>query len=419
MREVLTISALNRYVKNLISDDPFLNYVEVKGEIINLKRYANAVYFTLKEGDLARISAVTFSLNAFPSTLKDGDEVLVKGRVSVYEKSGAYQIVCHEVNYYGLGAKLVELAKLKVKLEKMGLFKEEHKRPLPKFPQVIGIITPKDSAAQSDLITNIKRRYPLVTLKIINATFQGDNAPASLIGAFNTLNNEAIDVLIIARGGGSSDDLWAFNDENLILALSKKKMPLISAIGHEIDTTLVDYIADKRASTPTGAAELAVPDQNELRQDALNLEIRLNNAFLSKYNTLATNVTNLTNRPVLTNFNAIITNLETILRSETTKLGAFMSKMINKHEVIFETLKEKQTKLILLRHAYYSEQSARLNATLSSLNPRNILKRGYAFISRDETIITSAQTLKDQDHIKIEFNDGAVAATINKGEDHE
>lgn len=419
MREVLSISALNRYVKNLISDDLFLNYVEVKGEIINLKRYANAIYFTLKEGDIARISAVSFNLNAFPSSLKDGDEVLAKGRVSVYEKSGSYQIVCHEVNYYGLGAKLVALAALKVKLEKMGLFSAEKKKPLPKFPRVIGIITPKDSAAQSDLLTNINRRYPLVTIKLINATFQGENAPASLIKAFNTLNNEKIDVLIIARGGGSSDDLWAFNDEKLILALSQKKMPLISAIGHEIDTTLVDYLADVRASTPTGAAELAVPDQNEVRQDTTNLEIRLNNAFLSKYNVLSASLLNLTSRPVLTNFNAVITNLQTILQNDTTRLSAYIGNIINKYTLAHEALKEKQKTLILLKHAYYREELGKSTSALMSLNPRNILQRGYAFISRDEEIITSSKALNTKDNIKIQFNDGTVNATITKGEDDE
>lgn len=419
MREVLSISALNRYVKNLISDDLFLNYVEVKGEIINLKRYANAIYFTLKEGDIARISAVSFNLNAFPSSLKDGDEVLAKGRVSVYEKSGSYQIVCHEVNYYGLGAKLVALAALKVKLEKMGLFSAEKKKPLPKFPRVIGIITPKDSAAQSDLLTNINRRYPLVTIKLINATFQGENAPASLIKAFNTLNNEDIDVLIIARGGGSSDDLWAFNDEKLILALSQKKMPLISAIGHEIDTTLVDYLADVRASTPTGAAELAVPDQNEVRQDTTNLEIRLNNAFLSKYNVLSAALLNLTSRPVLTNFNAVITNLQTILQNDTTRLSAYIGNIINKYTLAHEALKEKQKTLILLKHAYYREELGKSTSALMSLNPRNILQRGYAFISRDEEIITSSKALNTKDNIKIQFNDGTVNATITKGEDDE
>lgn len=419
MREVLSISALNRYVKNLISDDLFLNYVEVKGEIINLKRYANAIYFTLKEGDIARISAVSFNLNAFPSSLKDGDEVLAKGRVSVYEKSGSYQIVCHEVNYYGLGAKLVALAALKVKLEKMGLFSAEKKKPLPKFPRVIGIITPKDSAAQSDLLTNINRRYPLVTIKLINATFQGENAPASLIKAFNTLNNEDIDVLIIARGGGSSDDLWAFNDEKLILALSQKKMPLISAIGHEIDTTLVDYLADVRASTPTGAAELVVPDQNEVRQDTTNLEIRLNNAFLSKYNVLSASLLNLTSRPVLTNFNAVITNLQTILQNDTTRLSAYIGNIINKYTLAHEALKEKQKTLILLKHAYYREELGKSTSALMSLNPRNILQRGYAFISRNEEIITSSKALNTKDNIKIQFNDGTVNATITRGEDDE
>ncbi len=419
MREVLTISKLNAYVKSIIHNDPFLSYVEVRGEIINLKRYQNAVYFMLKEGDKARINAVTFNINTFPSTLKDGDEVLAKGRISVYEKSGSYQIICHEVNYYGLGEKLLALAKLKVKLEKQGLFDPKHKRPLPKFPRTIGIITPKDSAAQSDLITNIARRYPLVKLKIVNATFQGESAPGSLIRAFEILNNDNIDVLIIARGGGSSDDLWAFNDEDLILALSHKKMPLISAIGHEIDTTLVDYLADVRASTPTGAAELAVPDQSELRQDIANLEIRLSNAFNSKYSYLATSLKNLVTRPVLVNFSGVTQTIATTLNAHKLKLGAAISKIVNKYELINENFRERLKRSILLNMNRYSETLTHTSATLMSLNPRNILQRGYAFISKDEDIVTSSKDLSVDDAIKIQFSDGSVRAIIKEGEENE
>lgn len=419
MRDILTISKLNNYVKQIIQDDPYLSYVEVRGEIINLKRYATAVYFTLKEGDTARLSAVSFNIKAFPATLKDGDEVVASGRISVYEKSGTYQIICHDVSYYGLGAKLMALQALKVKLEKTGIFSADKKRKIPRFPKTIGIITPKDSAAQSDIITNINRRYPLATLKIINATFQGDIAPSSLIKAFRTLNDLNIDVMILARGGGSSDDLWAFNDEMLVMALSERKVPLISAIGHEIDTTLVDYIADLRASTPTAAAELSVPDQNELRQDLTNIEIRLQNAILGKYDLLHTSLVNLAKRPVLTNFNEIIKTIESILLSLRTRLGAYSAKIINQSELTMRNQGEKLQQVILKRLNRQSEEVTYLSAKLLSLNPKNVLERGYAFITRDQEVIKNAAGLKTKDIINIQFSDGNARAEVIEGANHE
>lgn len=419
MRDILTISKLNNYVKQIIQDDPYLSYVEVRGEIINLKRYATAVYFTLKEGDTARLSAVSFNIKAFPATLKDGDEVVASGRISVYEKSGTYQIICHDVSYYGLGAKLIALQALKVKLEKTGIFSADKKRKIPRFPKTIGIITPKDSAAQSDIITNINRRYPLATLKIINATFQGDSAPASLMKAFRTLNDLNIDVMILARGGGSSDDLWAFNDEMLVMALSERKIPLISAIGHEIDTTLVDYIADLRASTPTAAAELSVPDQNELRQDLTNIEIRLQNAILGKYDLLHTSLVNLAKRPVLTNFDEIIKTIESSLLSLRTRLGAYSAKIINQSELTMRNQGEKLQQVILKRLNRQSEEVTFLSAKLLSLNPKNVLERGYAFITRDQEVIKNAAGLKTKDIINIQFSDGNARAEVIEGANHE
>lgn len=419
MREVLTISALNRYVKSILHEIPYLANVEVRGEIINLKRYTNAAYFTLKEGDAARISAVTFNLGAFPSTLKDGDEVICRGQVSLYEKGGTYQLICRDVNYYGLGAKLVALEALKVKLEKTGIFKAEHKRPLPRFPQIVGVIVPKDSAAQSDIVTNIGRRYPLVKLIVAHATFQGDNATPSLINAFNTLNNENIDILIIARGGGSSDDLWAFNDETLVLALVERKMPLISAIGHEIDTTLVDYLADVRASTPTAAAELAVPDINELRQDVINLEVRLSNVLNHKLHVSEEKVTNLVYRPVLLNFGAIINNISASLVTLQTKLARLGATLVASEELKLHKLSERVNNALTRTVSERSEKLNALTAKLNSLNPNNVLERGYALISRADHVISRASDLNANDLINITFSDGKTKAIIQKGEEDE
>ncbi len=416
MHEILTISKLNRYVKSLLQNDVLLSSVEVRGEIINLKRYASAVYFTLKEGDQARISAVSFTLNNFPSTLKDGDEVVCRGGVSLYEKSGTYQLICYDVNYYGLGAKLVELAKLKQKLEKTGIFSADHKKSLPKFPKTIGLITPKDSAAQSDVITNITRRYPLVNLKIVNATFQGDNAPTSLISAFKKLNTHEIDVLIIARGGGSSDDLWAFNDEGLVLALAERKIPLISAIGHEIDTTLVDYIADVRASTPTAAAELSVPNKLDLTQDIINASERIKQTLTLKYRQLEEKLNSLITRPVLTNFSAITLNINEKIANLKLRLIKASQNEVNNSITTVNNQKQRLNEVVSKMYSTLNQKATYLGAKVDSLNPRGILARGYAFISREAEIITSAATLVENDEVTITFNDGSQKAII-KGEE--
>lgn len=412
MKKVYRVSEINRYVRDVLTNIPFLNNISIRGEIINLKKYSRAFYFTLKEADEARISAVTFNVHSFPATLKDGDEVVVTGRISLHEKGGTYQIIANEVVYYGLGAKLLALKALYDKFSAQGLFDEKLKKPLPKFPTRIGVIAPRDSAALSDIVTNIERRFPLVTLVIKEAIVQGDLAPKSIKTAYEYVTEQNIDVLIVARGGGSSDDLWAFNDEEVVLTFAARKVPLISAIGHEIDTTLVDYLSDARASTPTAAAELVVPHQDDLTQTIYDFNARIRNSIHVKLAEYSTKLDLLVSRPVLKNYGATLEVISDQVALLGTKLQNSVAITLKDTETAFNLA---LTKLAALGDRMYNTRREKVNTLLvklETLNPKLVLNRGYAFISREDVIIKSSKTLAKGDKVKIQFSDGAVKAQV-------
>ena len=263
---VVLVSDVNSYIKSLLNNDEKLKYIRVKGEISNFKPYPSGhLYFSLKDQNSV-ISAVMFNNYAkrIAFNPKDGDEVIVLASVDAYIPRGSYNLNVYEMEEVGLGQQLIELEKLKKQLACEGLFDESRKRPINIYPKAIGVITAPNGAAVRDIVTNIKRRYPIADIYVFPSLVQGDQAPERLLKAFQKSQEYDLDTLIIGRGGGASEDLSAFNDERLVRAVAKSKFPIIAAVGHEIDTTLIDYIADKRASTPTGAAELATVDRREL-----------------------------------------------------------------------------------------------------------------------------------------------------------
>ena len=263
---VVLVSDVNSYIKSLLNNDEKLKYIRVKGEISNFKAYPSGhLYFSLKDQNSV-ISAVMFNNYAkrIAFNPKDGDEVIVLASVDAYIPRGSYNLNIYEMEEVGLGQQLIELEKLKKQLASEGLFDESRKRPINIYPKAIGVITAPNGAAIRDIVTNIKRRYPIADIYVFPSLVQGEQAPERLLKAFEKSQQFDLDTLIVGRGGGASEDLSAFNDEKLVRAVAKSKMPIIAAVGHEIDTTLIDYIADKRASTPTGAAELATVDRREL-----------------------------------------------------------------------------------------------------------------------------------------------------------
>ncbi len=267
-RPVFTVSDINQYIKALISGDENLKYIYVKGEISNFKMASNGhFYFSLKD-EKSLIGAMMFSNYANRINFKpeNGQEVVVFGSVDAYPGRGTYQIIVYQMEEVGAGKQLLELEKLKKKLLEEGLFDESRKRKINLYPNAIGVITAPNSAAIKDILFNIKRRYPIADIYVFYSAVQGENAPKELLKAFELAQTYPLDTLLIGRGGGASEDLSAFNDEALVRAIANSKMPVIACIGHEIDSTLVDFVADKRASTPTAAAELATVDRREIEE---------------------------------------------------------------------------------------------------------------------------------------------------------
>ena len=367
---VLLVSDVNTYVKSLLTSDEHLKFIRVKGEISNFKLYPSGhLYFSLKDKD-STINAVMFNNYAkrIAFSPKNGDEVIVLASVDAYVPRGTYNLNVFEMEEVGLGQQLIELEKLKRQLASEGLFDESRKRPINIYPKAIGVITAPNGAAVRDIVTNIKRRYPIADIYVFPSLVQGDQAPASLLKAFNKAQEYDLDTLIIGRGGGASEDLSAFNDETLVRAVAKSKMPIIAAVGHEIDTTLIDYIADKRASTPTGAAELATVDRREIEnffsQSMLLMEQSL--------------------------FEIVEENKEGVadLKNE-----------------LDESLQD------LLQHQ--KDEVEKYAKQLEILNPKSVLSRGYSIsIGEDGKAIKSIKDVKENQTIITLLEDGEVSSRV-------
>ena len=367
---ILTVTDINTYVKVILSGDERLKFVRIRGEISNFKAYPSGhFYFSLKDNE-STISAVMFANYAkrIAFSPKNGDEVIVLASVDAYVPRGSYNLNVFEMEEVGLGQQLIELEKLKRKLAEEGLFDESRKRPINIYPKAIGVITAPNGAAVRDIVTNIKRRYPIADIYVFPSLVQGEQAPQELLKAFYESQKYDLDTLIIGRGGGASEDLSAFNDEKLVRAVSTSKMPIIAAVGHEIDTTLIDYIADKRASTPTGAAELATVDIREIEKE----------------------------------FDYSLLTME----------QALVAKVSDMKEELGE-LKEKLNDSLIEKVDNQKVELDHLKTQLEILNPKNVLSRGYS-ISVDEQgkSITSIKNVKKGTTIKTILKDGEVLSNV-------
>ncbi|MCQ2742148.1 MAG: exodeoxyribonuclease VII large subunit [Bacilli bacterium] len=394
----LSVSALNDILKAKLESDPELFSIHLKGEISGFKinQFSGHAYFNLKDSKSV-ISGIMWSntVARLRFAPKDGDEVVVTGRINVYSPSGKYSIVCSTMELAGQGDALLKLQMLAKKLQAEGLFDESRKRSLPRFPKTVGLITAKGSAAIKDMVVNIENRWPLCEIYVFPSSVQGSEAPKELLEAVNKAASYPLDVLIIGRGGGSSEDLWAFNDEALVRALAKSKCPTISAVGHEIDVTLTDYVADKRVSTPTGAAIAAVPDKNEIYQRIDDRATRLENAINVILERFRQKLEDLSTRPFFVNPKAIYSDKLEDLREMKERL-----------DVSFDA-KFKMTKESL------SYRKKHLNA----LSPYGVLSRGYSITSDENgNIVKSVEDVKDGSNIKTTLSDGIIVSKVEKKE---
>lgn len=375
-RTVYSVTDINRYVKAIISQDDNLKFVYVKGEISNFKPGANGhFYFSLKDKEcLINVAMFANYASKLIFTPKNGDEVVVLASVDVYPARGTYQLLAFEMNQVGQGAILVELEKLKKQLQAEGLFDASRKRDINIYPHGIGVITAKNSAAIKDIVTNIKRRYPIADIYVFPSAVQGDSAPKELLAAFKKSQEYDLDTLIIGRGGGASEDLGAFNDEKLVRAITESKMPVIAAVGHEIDTTLVDYVADKRASTPTGAAELATVDRREIEQ----------------------------------HFQYCLDDMKEALKS---RLEDMKDEVASSKEDLKDSLMD------MIEDLKYEVQSKK--EQLEALNPKKILERGYS-ISLDDKgeVIKDISKVKKGDKVTTVVAKGKIISTVDEVEEN-
>ena len=391
---ILSVSQLNYYLKSVIENDPRLNFVLLSGEISNLTDHYRSghIYLSLKD-ERSVIRAVMFAGNARRLKFRpqDGMKVLCRGRVSVYEPSGQYQLYIEDMQPDGVGALSMAYEQLKRELEKQGLFDTAHKKLLPRFPRTVGVITSPTGAAVQDIRNILYRRFPGIEIKLCPVLVQGEGAPPQLISAVQKLDSEGeCDVIIIGRGGGSIEDLWAFNSKELAFAVYNCRTPIISAVGHETDFTICDFVADMRAPTPSAAAELAVPDVRELKANYMSQRQYIQSL------------------------------IEARLRGQNDKLRLYLHAVQSAPSVInLEKLFDKyslyQRRLVSFADNKISVPELKLKKTaakLESLNPLSVLSRGYALAEQNGRIITSAAAVDREDEFTLTFSDGKVNARI-------
>ena len=393
--KIITVSQLNFYLKSLIDNDQNLRFVFLEGEISNLTDHYSSghIYFSLKD-EKSVVKAVMFSYAAKNLKFKpeNGMKVILRARVSVYEPSGQYQLYVEDMQPDGVGALSLQFEQLKEKLSKEGLFDKAHKKPIPTFPETIGVITSPTGAAVRDILNILSRRYPSADIVMCPVLVQGENAASQLTQAIKRFSESKIaDVVIIGRGGGSQEDLWAFNDENLARAIYDCETPVISAVGHETDFTICDFVSDLRAPTPSAAAELAVPDKDEL-----TAELMAQRQYLSA----------LIDKKLL--------SFESSLDNSSRLLSAYSP--LNIIEIGEKDMKNLSDRMLSVSKQLIENNTKNLTETaskLSALNPVAVLMRGYSYITdTDNKTVSSVSDVNVGDKINIKVSDGTLSAVV-------
>ncbi|MGN1337957.1 MAG: exodeoxyribonuclease VII large subunit [Candidatus Coprovivens sp.] len=434
-----SITALNRAIKNMFDSKPELNRVYIKGEISNFKHHTRGhFYFTLKD-ETSRIAAVMFASSASGITFEpeDGMKVLVSGRVTVYEATGGYQIYVDDMQLDGIGNLYLEYEKLKKKLEEEGLFDVSKKKPIPKYPKKIGIITAPTGAAIRDILSTIKRRYPICETILFPALVQGTGAKESIVEQLTRAQDFDLDVIICGRGGGSIEDLWAFNEEIVARAIYASNIPIISAVGHEIDFTIADFVADLRAPTPTGAAEMAVPNLVDLKTLIEQYRIRSNENIKNIINYNMKRLDALKSSYVLKNPLVLYEVKEQKLDNFIDRANTIMNKYISDYKVRLDNIKSSYVLknplamyevkgekikgfveiLNKIIRSNLSDNQHRYDILLNKLdllNPLNILSKGYSVVTMGNDVVKSSKNVKVNDEVHVRLHEGKIKAVVKE-----
>lgn len=411
----LTITAITRYLKYKLDSDEHLKNVFLKGEISNFKAHSTGhLYFSLKD-ETSKINAIMFSANAKKLKFhpQDGSKVLLVGRISVYEATGNYQIYVEDMIEDGVGNLYIAYEKLKAELAKEGLFDDSHKKKIPKIPSKVGIITAPTGAAIKDIISTIRRRFPLCETILFPSLVQGENAAPDIVKNIKLADTYDLDVLIVGRGGGSIEDLWPFNEEIVARAIYEANVPIISAVGHEVDFTIADFVSDLRAPTPTGAAELAVPNQTDVLKHIEQLRIRANENIYKKINYQKLYLDSLKNSFVIKSPMIMYENKKQKLDMNLEKIKNLINNILEVRKNKFNLLKSNY--LLNNPNEIYKHQQIRLENIIDKLNiinPLNTLKRGYTLTYFDDNIVKDIKDIKVGNVIKTRFTNGTVESTV-------
>lgn len=400
LKNVYSVGQVNSYIKNMFSQDFMLHRISIKGEVSNCKYHSSGhIYFTLKDSQ-GTMSAIMFAGNrkGLDFVMKEGDKVIVTGSVEVYERDGKYQIYARQIELDGAGNLYLKFEALKRELEEMGMFDSMYKKKIPRYANRIGVVTAPTGAAIQDIRNISSRRNPFVQLILYPALVQGDGACASIVSGINALEKMNVDVIIVGRGGGSIEDLWAFNEEAVARAVFECSVPIISAVGHETDTTIIDYVADLRAPTPSAAAELAVFDYRNFLQDLNNYKRRIDNALRKQLEL---------SKEQLAHYNTRLRYLspQYKLNENKRRILEYEEKIKASFEKTFE--QSKQRLLFLTRE-------------IEAYSPVKKLNQGYAYIEKsDKTVLKSVHSVKPGEEVTVHLLDGEVKAEVSEVKSYE
>ncbi len=412
--EYITVSKITDYIARLIGSDSNLKHVFIKGELSNVNLYRSGhLYFTLKDEN-SKIKGVMFNARRrLKFKPEDGMKVLIEGKIEVYKINGVYQLYVSEISKDGIGDLHRRFEELKEKLNKEGLFDQSHKKKIPNFPKRIGVVTAANGAAIRDIIITIKRRWPLCEVILFPSLVQGEKASQNIVYQINNADKFDLDTLIVGRGGGSIEDLWSFNEEIVARAIYECETPVISAVGHEIDFTIADFVADLRAATPTAAAEIAVPPYAEIKNGLNQLDSRANLAINQILDENKTKLDNIISKRLFTSPGEIYAPKEMMLDGILNRLQHSSESLIMKNQNRLDLVKNSNVfknpqEIIKNQKENYLLQLSKLEI----LNPLNTLKRGYTLAKSDGKVISSAKQLKSGDDLEVEFEDGNVNTRV-------
>lgn len=390
----LEVSELNSYIKKLIADEPILGNVMVKGEVSNFKIHSSGnVYLSLKDKD-SKVNCIILRRNfAQDMVIKDGTKIIASGSVRVYERDGAYQLYINSVEVEGMGNLYYQYLQMKDRLEKEGLFSPMHKKKIPRFPKVIGVITSPTGAVIRDIINVVSRRYPRVEIKLFPVLVQGERSEESLIRALDFFNRrDDIDTIIIGRGGGSLEELWSFNSEALARKIFDSKIPIISAVGHETDYTICDFVADLRAPTPSSAAELATPDLKDLLASQDILVKRMSRAVSNKIEIERQKVSR------------SIEKTHTIVQKD----------MIDMSYVRLDRMQERMAASVDRRMVDYKNKLSLIGVSMGNLNPFSVMDRGYSVVESSGGLVQKTTDVELGEDIDILLSDGSLRCQVKE-----